>query len=517
MARLHEYQGKHVLKTHGVHTPLGRVLTKQEALDVDFPMPVAVKAQAWTTSRFAKGLIRFADTAEEAQSHVEELRQRDIDGFPIDEVLVEERIHIAREYFLSYFVDDETATAHYIFSAVGGSGIEEILKTDPDAMVRGSIETLGPVRTHHVREVLRKAGIHGRELLKLGDLVTKALRAAREVEARSLEINPIVRTEDGRYLAADCRITVDDYAVYRHPELGIEIARDLSNPPTELDRIAYAVEQNDYRGTFYFTQLARGFSATDRYVGFHGAGGGGSMMSLDALSQHSFQAANYCDTSGNPPASKVYRAARIIASQENIVGYFGSGSGVASQEQIHSARGLVKAFLELGMSVPVVLRLGGNMEEEAVHILEHYTRSLPIPVRGFTKDAAVSDCVEALSEMVDTVERTETLGPVSPPERPAWLNDVQTYTFESPTGSVHYNHSICLDCTTKACVSRCVPQILQLKDGVPVLAISREDARSGKCIECLACEVECREHGLGGGFVHLPIPGLDQKSEGEGL
>jgi hypothetical protein len=92
---------------------------------------------------------------------------------------------------------------------------------------------------------------------------------------------------------------------------------------------------------------------------------------------------------------------------------------------------------------------------------------------------------------------------------PSWIGEIGTYEFESPTGRVYYNHRVCVDCPTQACVAACVPQILRVQDGVPVLAISREDARSGKCIECLACEVECREHGLGGGYVHLPIPGLD--------
>lgn len=509
MARLHEYQGKRLLQTQGVRVPPGRVYTAVDPPDADIPVPAVVKAQAWTTARFAKGLIRFADSVEDVHQQVRELHELEVDGFPVVEVLVEQRLDIAREYFLSYYIDDATSTARFIFANVGGSGIEETLKSNPKAMQEDSIETIGAVRVHRIREVLRRAGVHGRELLKLSDLVARSIRTARAVEARSLEINPIVQTVDGDFLAADCRITIDDYAVFRHAELGIDIARDLSNPPTPLDRIAYGVEQNDFRGTFFFTQLARGFSAQDRYVGFHGAGGGGSMMSMDALSRYNFKAANYCDTSGNPPASKVYRAARIIASQENIVAYFGSGSGVASQEQVHSARGLVKAFREIQMSLPVVVRLGGNMEREAVEILEHYTRDIPAPVRGFTKDTAVTECVSALDDMVRTHTPEESQ---SVPDRPDWLGDPDTYSFDSPTGTVHYHHPTCLECPTQACIKTCVPGILKLQDGVPVLAITREEARAGKCIECLACEVECHEHGLGAGFVSLPIEGLDNES-----
>ena len=120
-------------------------------------------------------------------------------------------------------------------------------------------------------------------------------------------------TKSGDFVAADCRITIDDYAVARHPELKIEIAREFDHPPTELERIAYAVEQSDHRGTFYFAQLATAAAKDSKgLVGFHGAGGGGSMMSMDAIVNAGFTIANFTDTSGNPSASKVYRAAELF-------------------------------------------------------------------------------------------------------------------------------------------------------------------------------------------------------------
>src|SRR5205807_4835820 len=106
-----------------------------------------------------------------------------------------------------------------------------------------------------------------------------------------------------------------------------------------------------------------------RRLGFHGAGGGESMMSMDAIVNENFTIANFTDTSGNPSAAKVYRAARVILSQPGLIGYFGSGSGVASQEQFWSAYGLAKAFWELDLDIPAVIRLGGNTEDRAVDIL----------------------------------------------------------------------------------------------------------------------------------------------------
>src|SRR5437870_6496288 len=120
-------------------------------------------------------------------------------------------------------------------------------------------------------------------------------------------------------------------------------------------------------------------------IGFHGAGGGGSMMAMDAVLNERFTIANFTDTSGNPSAAKVYRAARIILSQPGLVGYFGSGSGVASQEQFWSAYGLAKAFWEMNLDIPAVIRLGGNSEDRAVEILARMSKLLRAPVEGYRK------------------------------------------------------------------------------------------------------------------------------------
>jgi len=336
---------------------------------------------------------------------------------------------------------------------------------------------------------------------------------ARTYEARAAEINPLVQTTDGKLYAADCRITVDDYAVFRHPDLGITFARELDRPPTELERIAYEVEANDYRGTFYFIQMAEGFEKGEGYVGFHGAGGGGSMMSMDAVLNQGFKLATYVDTSGNPPASKVYRAARIILSSGPVDGYFFSGSGVASQEQFHSARGLVKAFLEEQIDVPVVIRLGGNAEDKAVEILERLNGRVPAPVEGYKKDDSPDFCAQRLRALIEgrrpeLAEGGKLIEVAPPAPRPV---PEEPYTFETVTnGVVTFDHAVCRTCESKICVKECARQILKLEDGLPVLNITREEARQGRCVECLACEVECFFQGAGGGHVDLPIPGLDE-------
>src|SRR5436190_18433621 len=365
MARLHEYQGKAILAANGFAIPRGRLVsTANEAVAAANELgktggEAVIKIQAWTTGRAGMGGVAFAKEPDDVRAHAARMLAMKVGQFPVEAVLVEEKIAIEREFFLSFAIDDAMRAPVIIFAAGGGSGIEE--RAASTRRIACDVKS-GPIESA-VDEAVGSCELSPSQAKQLSDSIQKLFAAARGVEARSLEVNPLVLTKDGQFVAADCRITIDDYAVARHPELKIEIAREFDHPPTALERLAYAVEQNDHRGTFYFAQLATAAAKDSKgLVGFHGAGGGGSMMSMDAIVDAGFTIANFTDTRGNPSASKVYRAARIILGLPDLVGYFGSGSGVASQEQYWSAYGLAKAFWELDLDIPAVIRLGGNTE-----------------------------------------------------------------------------------------------------------------------------------------------------------
>ena len=156
-----------------------------------------------------------------------------------------------------------------------------------------------------------------------------------------------------------------------------------------------------------------------------------------------------------------------------------------------------------------MIGLGGNAEDRAGEILEQLNGRIPAPVEGYKKDDSPDFCAQRLDALIKAGE----LRDVPPPQpRPA---PQKPYSFETVTGgTVTYDHAVCATCESKVCVQECARQILSLNDeGLPVLNITREEAKKGRCIECLACEVECLLHGAGGGVVHLPIPGLDDKAE----
>jgi succinyl-CoA synthetase beta subunit len=505
MARLHEYQGKQILAASGFKIPRGHVaLDADEAVGAakELGGEVVVKIQAWTTGRAGIGGVAFAKKPDDVRAHVERMLSMRVGQFPVESVLVEEKIDIDREFFLSFAIDDAARAPVIIFATGGGTGIEE--RAASTRRIPCDVKS-GPLDTA-VSEAVASCGLSPAHAEELAESIRKLFAAARSVEARSLEINPLVLTKNGEFVAADCRSTIDDYAVARHPELGIEIAREFDHPPTALERIAYAVEQNDHRGTFYFAQLATAAAKDSKgLVGFHGAGGGGSMMSMDAIVNAGFAIANFTDTSGNPSASKVYRAARIILAQLDLVGYFGSGSGVASQEQYWSAYGLAKAFWELDLNIPAVIRLGGNTEDRAVDILRRMSELLRAPVEGYRKTDTPAKIAERSAELVGEAKGAKWKPRL--PRVPKFVNAPSAMKFDVKNGRIWIDTAQWP--RNRRAVETHSGGLILDRGGTPAAALPREEFAT-KDSELLACDVECRLAGIEGFYLQLDIPGLNE-------
>jgi succinyl-CoA synthetase beta subunit len=503
MARLHEYQGKAILAANGFRVPRGQAATNAEeavAAAKELGNEVVVKIQAWTTGRAAIGGVAFAKKPEEVRTHTERMLSMKVGQFPVEAVRVEEKIDIDREFFLSFAIDDAARAPIIIFAAGGGTGIEEratATRRIPCDVNRGPLNSA-------VKEAAGSCGLSRAHATQLADSIQRLFAAARSVEARSLEINPLVLAKTGEFVAADCRITIDDYGVGRHPELKIEIAREFDHPPTALEQVAYAVEQNDHRGTFYFAQLATAAPKGSKgLVGFHGAGGGGSMMSMDAIVNVGFTIANFTDTSGNPSASKVYRAARIILAQPSLVGYFGSGSGVASQEQFWSAYGLAKAFWELDLDIPAVIRLGGNTEDRAVEILHRMSKLLRAPVEGYRKTDTPAFIAARFAELVASdAKKWEP----RTPRTPKFVKDSSSTKLEVKNGRVWIDTARWPE--IRAAVETHSGGLIVDRDGTPASALPNDS-------ELLACDVECHLAGTEGFYLELGVPGLDELIGGD--
>jgi succinyl-CoA synthetase beta subunit len=506
VAKLLEHKAKEILAQFGIPVPRGEIAASAEeaataAERIGFP--VVLKAQAFMTGRAGKGLIHFCDSAAEVSDAASSVLGRAIGGFPVETVLIEEKLCIASELFAACIATDEIPGPLALLADRGGSGVEQMARDGKATLARHSFDAMTGLKPYEARSLAVECGITGKQIAAVAGFLVRLAKVFLIEEARSLEVNPLVVTEDGKLYAADCHFSVDDYAVSRHPELGIEIAREIGHPPTELEKIAAAYEATDHRGTFYFLELG---AEGDRPVGFHGAGGGGSMMSMDALVRHGFTAKNFCDTSGNPSAAKVYRAAKHILAQSGIVGYFASGSGVASQEQFHSARGMVKAFREWPLSVPAVIRLGGNKEDVAIEILGKFLSNLPVSVEAYGKDDSAAFCAERLDALA---KEHPPVGPYDCTPTARTEDATDEYAFDVRTGTISFDLAICRNCESKPCVESCHVEILVITDSTPRLKEPAEES-AHRCTECLACELACYEAGMRSIAISLPIPGFDE-------
>lgn len=385
MARLYEYQGKQLLEAVGSRAPQGDVAStpkEVQRIAQDIGKPVAIKAQVWVTGRFKAGGVKFANNPQEAERVASEILGARIEEFQVERVLVEEKLDIDREYYAGVIVDDsyKVRAPVVIFSTQGGVEIEEIAKASPEKISRMTVDIHHGLRSHEAYDMALGLGVPRQLLEPVSAAMCGMYEVFRRYDARAVEINPLILTKEGKAYAGDCRVSIDDSSAGRHPELGIDVPREADRPPTELDRIAWTVEESDYRGVFFFAQLGRKVGE-EGYIGYHAIGGGGALLAADNLTRHGLKLADYAETSGNPTAAKVYRCAKVILSIPGIQGYCLMGAVLASQDQWHHAIGLVKAFREDLVDkrgFPVVILLAGNKERESLEILREGLEDLPI-------------------------------------------------------------------------------------------------------------------------------------------
>jgi len=389
MARLYEYQGKEVLSKIGIPVPKGRsAASSSEAKRIaeEIGKPCVVKAQVWATGRFKAGGIKFAKSPAEAEEAAKTLIGAEIKGLKVEKVLIEEQLEVEREFYVGVIVSNSHKIKGpvLIFSSEGGSSIEEVSARNPERIGRLNVDYLKGVGPKEGEALISQVSFDGTPPSKglkeaLSQAVVQVYKAFKDYDARSLEVNPLILTKGKVILAADCHVTIDDNSVFRHPELGIALPRDMERPPTALEKKAWKIEEGDYRGTGYFSQMTTKVEG-EGWLGFHGIGGGGAMLGASAFVARGFKIANYADTSGDPPASKIYSVIRCILEQP-VDGYVLMGACLANQEQWHHAHALVKVFKEEAKKrpgFPVIMLIGGNKEKETHEIIREGFKNLPL-------------------------------------------------------------------------------------------------------------------------------------------
>jgi succinyl-CoA synthetase beta subunit len=354
--KLFEYEAKTILARYGIPTPQGGLAkTASEAAQVaaGLKSPFAVKAQVLVAGRGKAGGILFAQSTEEAAKAADKILNIKIKGLSVKSVWVEEKLQIKRELYFGITVDRFSRCYIAVASPVGGVDIEEVASKTPEKVIKTEINPQLGLRTFRAREISRRMGYGGNQISELGRLIERLYMAGMENDAELIEMNPLAETVDGKFVAADARIIVDDNALFRHQDYKkrlFEVEGDLS--PQELEAM-----NND---------LA--YVRLDGDVGVIGNGAGLVMATLDTISYYGGRPANFLDVGGGAASEKIASALKIVLSDSRVKTLFiNILGGITRCDEV--AKGILEAREKVGVTVPLVIRLVGTNEEEGKRIL----------------------------------------------------------------------------------------------------------------------------------------------------
>jgi len=352
---LYEYQGKELFRRHGIPVSSGRLVTTPadaRTAAQELGTPVVVKAQVLTGGRGKAGGIKLAESAADAEAHAKEILGMDIRGHVVTKVWIEKASEIAREYYLSLTFDRSEKKPLFMFTTQGGVDIEEVAATSPDALVRLHVDPLAGFQPWHARRLVYGGGVTDPgEQKQIAAIAGKLYAAFVACEAMLCEINPLIVTPNGEVRALDSKFTVDDNALFRHPDVAEMRDAAAADPLESLAREKHVT-----------------YVKLDGEVGVLGNGAGLTMSTVDVVTFAGGRPANFCDLGGGGDAQGVVDALSVITRDPQVKAiFFNIFGGITRCDEV--ARGILEALDRLGMTYPIVVRLDGTNAEEGRAIL----------------------------------------------------------------------------------------------------------------------------------------------------
>ena len=385
---IHEYQGKELIRRYGVAVLDGHVAwTPEEAVEAakKLPGPVfVVKSQIHAggrgAGRFAddpngKGGVRLARSLEEVRAaaaamigHTLVTKQTGPAGRRVNRVYVEAGCQIARELYLSLLVDRETSRVTIVASTEGGMEIEEVAHNQPEKILRVAIDPAAGAWPFQARKLAYALGLTGGQVKSFGTFIDGLYKAFMELDCAVVEVNPLVVTAAGEVVALDAKVSFDDNALYRHPDLE-KLRDEAEEDPKELEAAKYALN----------------YVALDGTIGCMVNGAGLAMATMDIIKLYGAAPANFLDVGGGATKERVTAAFKIILSDPNVEGILVNIFGGIMRCDV-IAEGVVAAAREVSLSVPLVVRLEGTNVELGKEIMAR--SGLPIISADNLADAA---------------------------------------------------------------------------------------------------------------------------------
>ena len=352
--KLFEYEAKGILIKYGIPVPKGVLITSSEELDkvsAKINPPYVIKAQVLVAGRGKAGGILFAETMSEAKDKIEHLLGSEIKGIKVQSVWVEEKLRTKTELYYGITVDRYRKTYIILASSAGGMEIEEIAEKYPEKLVKFPVNPLEGFRPYHARWIAKKLGYERKQMLELASIFYKLYKAAMDYDAELIEMNPLIETIEGNFVAADARLIIDDNALYRHPEYEEHFEEgEYTKDEIEAKRKGLA------------------YVKLDGNIGIIGNGAGLVMATLDAIQLYGGKPANFLDVGGGASSDRIAAALDIVLSNPNVdVVFMNILGGITRCDQV--AMGILEAKKRVGFTKPMVIRLVGTNEEKGRKIL----------------------------------------------------------------------------------------------------------------------------------------------------
>jgi len=352
---LYEYQGKQLFARFGIPVSEGRLATSPEearAAAEEIGGPVVVKAQVLTGGRGKAGGVKLADGPAEAEAKARDILGLDINGHVVRKLWIEQASDIAKEYYLSITFDRGTKQPLFMLTTEGGVEIEQVAEENPDALARLHVDPLEGFQPYQARRLIYGAAIEDpSEQKQLLGIIEKLYDCFVESDAMLTEINPLIVTPDGEVRALDSKFTVDDSALFRHPDIAEMRDVEAADPHERLAR---------EKGVTYVK--------LDGEVGILGNGAGLSMSTVDVVVVAGGRPANFCDLGGGGDAQGVVDALEVITSDDQVRSiFFNIFGGITRGDEV--ARGILTALDQMKIELPIVVRLDGTNAEEGRRLL----------------------------------------------------------------------------------------------------------------------------------------------------
>jgi succinyl-CoA synthetase beta subunit len=353
--KLHEYQARDILAKYGIPVTGGGVAStpaEARAIAEQIGGKVVVKAQVFVGGRGKAGGVKLADPPKEAEQVAGQILGLDIKGLTVEKVLVAEAISYEREIYLGVIMDRAAKRIVVMASAEGGVEIEEVAKTNPEAIVKIAAHPELGLLDYQARELAFGIGLtDGKQARQFAQIATALYKAYMDTDATLAEINPLVVLQGGALQALDSKIVLDDSALFRHADL--EAMRDASDEPE--------AERQAREAGFTFIKL-------DGNIGCMVNGAGLAMATMDVVKLYGGEPANFLDIGGGAGKDKVKAALQIILADPNVKAVmFNIFGGITRVDEV--ARGIIAALDEVKTDVPMIARLVGTNEEEGRKLL----------------------------------------------------------------------------------------------------------------------------------------------------